>query len=115
MKRDMMWALWLRGCLQLFFPVLLVALQSVLPGPTNIEAPVLLFKAVDDNAGDFFSEVFKVYGFSLCALTFALMLVLAARHKKFSQVYKAQRIAVFANELARAYKVPEEETMAKMA
>ena len=113
MKRETIFALWIRVFLQLFMTVSLVALQMAVKAPAYPEFPSELFS--DSHlSGDLCSEIFKYYGFVICMIGFlGLTLTVAWKHRTYAAVYKAERMSIYASELIYAYKATKQEILAK--
>lgn len=88
----------------------------VLPSEKYSDYPRILYGAADDGEGkldgDLFSEFFKYYSLIICGVTFFLLVAFVAfKNITYAQVYKFERLSIYASELIFAYKVTKQDIL----
>ena len=113
MKRDTIFAMWIRIFLQLFFPMFLISLQMDLSTSSNENYPATVFLDSGLN-GDFCSGVFRFYTYIVIVVAFfALTAFMVVQNIKYANLYKAERMSVYAGDLIFAYKSTKQDIMAR--
>lgn len=113
MKRDTIFAMWIRTFLQLFFPMFLISLQMDLSTSSNENYPATVFLDSGLN-GDSCSGVFRYYTYIVMITAFfSLTAYMALQNIKYANLYKAERMSVYAGDLLFAYKSTKQDIMAR--
>ena len=113
MKRNTIFAMWIRTFLQLFFPMFLISLQMDLSTSSNENYPATVFLDSGLN-GDSCSGVFRYYTYIVMITAFfSLTAYMALQNIKYANLYKAERMSVYAGDLLFAYKSTKQDIMAR--